>query len=310
MDLNKLNSYALDQRAHIESAVFNRQYPSTTYQSIVPIDTSADKNADTIVKKMLDAKGLAKWAGSESTDTPMVDFAMNYITHDIFTLDIGFKLNRRELARSIQANTNVSTERAGALKDVFERQMNRIALFGDSEKQMEGFYNSSDVTKIIAAKSIQELIADISVTGGAQDAVNFFAQIINGIQEGTLGIYRPDTICLPLSDYNLLKATLLPAAGTSTLLPFLEANLSVTFVPDVYLSAGTMKNIQGQSYLAKDRMVFYKKDMELVKLHMPQVLEAFTPYTNDQKVWNFVFEARTGGVEWRVPASALYVELP
>lgn len=310
MDINQLNSFALDQRAHIEKGVFSKKYPAIEYNRLIPIDSSADKNADEIVKKIMDAKGFAKWSGAASSDTPMVDFATTYITHKIYSRDIGFTVNRQELARSIQANTNVSTERAIALRDVFERDLNRIALFGDTTKKMDGFYNSEFVGVETVSTNITEIVEAISVTGGTQEAINFFASKINKIQEDTLAIYRPTHIALPLRDYNLLRSTIIPGGGTNTLLPFLESNLSVTFVPSIYLAKDVMKDpYTGASFLDADRMVIFTYDVDVVKFHMPQPLEAMVPYTNNQKVWNYVFEARIGGVEWRVPMTAKYFDL-
>jgi hypothetical protein len=309
MENLELGTYVLDQNAHIEPQVYAVKYPQLQYANIVSVDTGAPEWVDVIVKRTMDSSGEPKWMDSKGNVIPRVEIGTGVTTHPVYQLELGYDWAEGEIQRAMAAGVSLEADRAIAVGRSFEEKSNVIALFGDAEKKFDGMYNSPAVPLIASAPSIRNIVEAISVTGGMQEAVTYFQEKINKVYlEQTNSVYRPNAIAIPLRDLELLRATIIPGGGTATLLPYLEANLSVTFIGDILLGKGqTGKN--GEAFLTKDRMVVLTRDIDVAKFHLPMAMRFRAPYTNDQKNFHVDAMLRTGGVEIRIPDAMLYVEL-
>ncbi|EOS9415446.1 DUF2184 domain-containing protein [Yersinia enterocolitica] len=295
-------SFLVQQAAHIESEIYRLEYPQFKYSTLLPLDNSAPDWVKVVAFRSIDARGELQIFGSNSTDVPTVDIAMNQGFHEIKTAALGYTYSIEEIGFAMLNNVNLDAERGQAVRDVVEQGLNKIYLLGHSDIG-EGLYTSSNVGVEAATATLAELVAAIA-TKGTQPIIDFFGAAYNQVYlKNTVTVHRPNGFILPSEQHQLLMRTLLSTHNASnvTLLEFLRTNFKdMDFDDDILLAgAGAAK---------KDRLMVYKKDMRVVKGHDVMPLRFLAPATPDNVNFKVPAILRTGGTEWRIPKAAHYVD--
>ena len=110
-----------------------------------------------------------------------------------------------------------------------------------------------------------------------------------------------DTVLLPVAQYQIIANNLVSTAGTKTILQhILDANPYIKEIAQWYPLSTAGAN-------STTRMMCYRKDPEAVQLIVPQEFEMLPP---QERALAFVVNchARTGGVVFRYPLSAVYAD--
>lgn len=314
-DENALMSFAIDQRAIIEAETSKVEYPNTSYDQLIPIDYGSDPWADKVVRRVKDVRGSLKWGSPNNNDIPRVGVTYRMKDYDVYKREIGVQYTKEDLIRASQAGINLSSDQDEAAREISQQDLNIIALFGNVAKGMEGFFTSSLVPRLTAKSSIQAVCEAVTLTGGIQEAINFFWQPMQQVTlNQTKTIFRAQGIILSERDYGTLKATYLPASNT-TLLRFLEDNLSILFVPEWYLDHTTMPLADDPTIehigLSNDIMMIFRFDPKCCRFHLPMPFNFGPTYIErGGAVVKQDGMYRTGGTEFRIPMAYLYVDLP
>lgn len=290
-------SFLTSQAAHIEQEVYRIEYPQYKYSRLVPLDSSAPDWTQTVVFRAVDARGKLKKFGPNSTDVPTVDVGFKQGLHNVDTFALGYTFSIEEINFASLNNINLDAERARAVRDVTEGDLNRIYLLGDEEVG-EGLYTSGLVPVDTAAAQINTILDDpqaiISLFGGEYNKVYVD-------QTGT--VHMPTTFVLPTSVYQLLNRTVMGTNNASnlTVLGFLRMNFpDMEFVDDILLENAGVGGTR--------RMITYKRDMRIVKGHDVMPLQFMAPGTADNVNFRVAALTRTGGTEFRVPKAASYLD--
>lgn len=304
-------SFLIDQRAHVEKDVFYKKYPDFQYTRVLYVDTSAGEWADVVARKMIDGAGKPKWGGDLNNDIPRVDISTAMGSLFIYEKNLGYSYTQAEVIRASQTGIQLDSERAVLTRDLFEFDLNRIALLGDKEKKMHGFYNHEEIPVTNTGVSIKEMLASISVTSGMQEIVSFFSSGIAKVeQDQTNTIYSVSQITLPFRDYKLLNSAIIPGGGTNTILPYLEKNLGVKFVPEILMQYEKSDQFDDIIPMTKDRIMFGGKDKQKARFHLPRKLKYGMPYSpNGGRSWNVDGQIRSGGTEIRIPKAFHYFDM-
>lgn len=295
-------SFLQQQAAHIEAEVYRMEYPQYKYTDLVPLDQSAPDWTKTVMFRAMDARGRLKKLGPNSTDVPTVDVGLSQGFHEVGTYALGYTFSLEELNYSLLNNVNLDAERATAVRDVVEGDLNRIYLLGDQDAG-EGLYSSTQVPRVNAAGTIASLVADIP-TNGAQPLITLFGNEYDKVyRTQTNTVHRPTVFALPTSVHQLLMRTLLSTDNASnvTVLQFLQMNFpDMTFIDDI--------NLETAGNGGTTRMVTYKREMRVVKGHDVMPLMFLAPATADNLHFKVPAVVRTGGCEWRIPKAGSYLD--
>lgn len=297
--------------ATIETEVYRIEYPEYKYSSFVPLDTSAPNYAPQVGFRVLDYRGALKPYSAQSTDIPTTDVAAQTLWHPIQEFSNGYRYTIMELEQARLGNLQLDIERATAVRATTEKGLNQIFLSGALKDESgtdiayvgEGLYTGPSVHVSTAGAKLKDIIAK----GGdsvAQNVLNVFNDAYNKVYiDQTNTVHKPNTFVLPPSIMRLLGSTLLGPSNASnfTLLQFLKANYpDCTFEDDVLLEKA---GVNGSG-----RLVCYKKDIRVVKGHLPMPLQ-FMQMEGPQNMAFYVPAiCRTGGTEWRIPSAAHYVD--
>ncbi|MBZ7262479.1 DUF2184 domain-containing protein [Klebsiella oxytoca] len=303
--------FLVQQAAHIESSVYEKKYPNLKYTELVPLDSSAPDWVEVVMFQTTDARGELQFFGPNSTDVPTVDIAMGQGWHGIKTAALGYTYTLEEIGRARLYDQPLDARRATAVRDITERGLNKTYLWGKGVG--EGLYTSTNVTQELAGSTLQAMVAAIP-TLGTQPIIDFYGNMYNQVYlKNTQTVYRPTHIIHPPEQMQLLQRTLLSSHNASnvTLLEFLRQNFKdITFDDDILLSKSLLDQAGNPepTPLDEDRIVCYRKDMEVVKGHDVMPLMFLAPATADNINFKVPAIVRTGGTEWRIPKAAHYVD--
>lgn len=295
-------SFLQQQAAHIEQEIYRIEYPQYKYNQLVPLDPSAPDWSKTVIFRSMDTRGRLKKMGPNSTDVPTVDIGLDQGIHEISTFALGYTFSLEELNYALLNRVNLDAERAAAVRDVTEADLNRIYLLGDQDVG-EGLYTSTLVPTDSASETIDSLVAAIP-TDGAQPIITLFGNEYDKVYRSqTNTVHRPSVFALPTSTHQLLMRTLLSTDNASnvTVLQFLQMNFpDMEFIDDI--------NLEDAGAAGGKRMITYKREMRVVKGHDTMPLQFMAPATADNINFKVPALCRTGGVEWRIPNAGSYLD--
>lgn len=186
-------------------------------------------------------------------------------------------------------------QRVNAVRRSYEEKVNEMALFGDSNIGIEGFLNNTNVDKLNVTQTW------ISTTATPDEQLKVLNTAVTQMVKGTNMVEMPDTILMAFEDFRALSTTPRSSTSDTTVLEyFLQNDPYITQI----IPLNELDDFGGAN---KNRMVFYKRDPEKLRLHIPQVLEFFPPERRTLE-YEVASHARVMGTTIYYPKSILYVD--
>lgn len=261
-DVQAALGFVTSQRTHIETGVLKRPYPAIRYASLIPVDTSANPFAPSVTFFSQDAVGKAKFVNGKGDDIPLVNIQGSKFEQTVNMGGVGYSFSLEEIGAAQQLGRNLSADGAEAARMAYEQFVDEVAMVGDAQIGVEGLFNTTGITSVAAGKTFatstpQEILAEIN-------------GLLAGIMTSTQGIEMADTIVLPLEAYAQLATMQLASDSETTVLNFIQRANVYTVQTDQPLT------IVGDRRLT-DKAVIYRRDPQVLKLHMPMPLRFIPP---------------------------------
>lgn len=294
-------SFLLSQLTYIESKMYEKQYKSITYPSIIPVSNEAGEWAESVTYFFMDGAAIAEFVGTKSLNVPIAEIGTDKVTVPVELGATGYEYSDEELRQSIQLGRPLPQLKSNTARRAYEELAQRTAMTGDTTHNLPGFINNINVTAATVAdpgsgtewvnKDPDEILFDIN-------------DFMGDIFVDTLQVERADTLLLPTSQWNYIAGTPRSATSDTTILAWLIAN-------SPYLSSEgdvePIAELAGAGAGATDRMMAYTKDIDKVVFHIPMPLR-FTEPQRKGRGFEVPGEFKLGGVEFRYPGSARYAD--
>lgn len=298
--------FLIGQTSHIETQVWQKKYPELTYAEDVPIDNSAHPYATSVTYFSSDGKGKAEWLHGRGQDFPMVDVDRAKHETPVAMAGIGYDYTLEEIAQARMLSINLTADKAHYARRAYEEKCDGIAYVGDDQKGFKGLLNYPTVAAAEApagegaanttweTKTPDEILADIN---GA----------ISGMYVATNTIELADTVLLPLTSYLHISTRRLDSTRADTVLDhILRANI-YTMQTGKPLRIRARRELEDAGAGGTKRMVTYKRDPSVLKLHRPMPLQFLAA---QQHLTLFVVPGmfRLGGLDIRRPGAVRYTD--
>ena len=304
-----------EQAAHIEAGVYKTKYASIRYPTLVPIDTSAPDYTRTILHYVSDATGKPEFITGETTSIPLVDVSKRQITVTVELAAVGYHYSRRELAYAMATRQNLANDRAAAARRAAEEEIDSIVLYGDANKNWDGLFNqpSSTVTTTRAPQGAAAEAGD-SDSGRSWlvktplEVLRDINSLVTGMYVETRQIELADTIIMSLDAFSYLANTPIGDNVDKTILQFIrEANVfsAETGRPLMIRGIRGLETIEGAN---GHRLVAYKRDPQVLKLHLPQPFRFDEIYRSGPYTYLIPGSFALGGLEIRRPKAIRYLD--
>lgn len=286
------------QLEYIQARTYDQKFPPLKARRYIPVNNQVDNASDVYTFRAFSQFGVAKILASYSDDLPRADVKGQEFSVKVKALGSSYGYNIQEIRKSSKVGVDLDGKKATAARRAIEVLIDQMGFAGDGKTNAMGLANIPNAgsytvpngaggTATWATKTPLEILADLN---GIEN------KIVVDTKENEI----PDTLLLPLAQYQLIATTPMSATlpQTTILEYFLRTSQYVKNV-DVW------DKLVGAGAGGTDRMVCYRRDPDALELIVPQEFEQFPPQQENLE-WTVPCHARCAGVVAYYPLSISY----
>lgn len=299
-DAQAATSFIVSQRAHIETEINRTVYPDIQYPGLIPVDTSANPFTQTVTYYSSDMFGKAEWINGNADDIPIAGTERTAFKTSVYTAAIGYGFGWEEVNQAMRDGVNLQTEDAAAARRAYEEMVDRVALYGDTEKGFKGIANYTGVTVVAAPVGNWVSATDAQI-------LSDFNTLITGQGQATKYTSLADTLLMPIEALTLLGTRRL-GDTTINLLNWLMENNVYTQLTGQRLTIRTLRGLETAGAGSTRRIVAYRRDPQVLKMHIPMPHRFFPVFQDGPLHWVVPGVFRLGGVDIRRTSEVRYMD--
>ena len=294
---DEVGIYLARELETILARTYEVEYTDIIYSRLLPVSQEVAETAESYTYRIFDAQGSMKIIQDKASDLPRSDVLRKEVTAKVATIGGSFAYTVAEArAAATIPGMNLEQRRANAVRRSAEEKIQEIAFFGDSSVGLNGFFNSSEVDKVVPDK----WFTDAATT--TDEMIDLLNEPATRIVQNSRQKERPNTLLLPLDAYRKISTTPRSNSSDTTVLEFfLRTNPYITSVEPINELAAA------NSSLSKDRVIAYDRSPDKLQLHLPKTLE-FLPPVRQGLEFSVAAMAKVGGVSLYYPKSAIVLE--
>lgn len=287
------------QLTYVIKRTFDKKYPELKARLFLPPNYEVPEGAEAWSERGYNWAGMAKIISDYAADLPVVSALASETLHPLRTVGDAYFYSILDLAKAALSGVNIDAKLAFAAKRAIEMAFEQIAAVGNADAGLPGFLNNANVPLLTAAGG--DIVGGWS-TATPDQTLSDLNILGNKMSEQTSGVYTPDSLLLPLPQFNRIMS-----------LPFSDLNPKP--VGRLFLEQSTyIKNIDWWVPLNTanaagngPRAVVYKRDSEIVEL---MIMREFTQLPPIQKALAFLINcyAVLGGVSIHYPLGVMYAD--
>ena len=302
-------AFLIAQASYIEREVYKIQYPAIRYKALVPLDTSAHPWAPSVTFFSLDQVGQASWFNGRADDVPLANIVRAKYETPIEMGAIGYEFDMEELQQAQLLGRNLTADKADAAQFAAEKFIDNVAILGDPNVNYTGLINNPYVTVTTAAPTGTGSATQWSTKTTDQMLVDVNG-ILSGIWTGSNTVELADTLLMPLANWQIANDTRFDQIGITTLIEFLRTKNIYTAETGQPLTIKPVRGLDTAGAGGTARMVAYRRDPSVVKMHVPMPFQfvAGAPWRRGPMKWHVPGIFRVGGVDFRRPGAARYMD--
>ena len=300
-------AFLVDQAAHIEPEVYRTKYPDIQYHDLVPIDMSANEYASNVTHFSMDMVGRAEFINQRTSEVPTVEtHGARHIVR-VESIGAGYDYTLEEIGQAMMLGIALTTDKAMASRRAAEEFMDDLVLMGSEDQAWDGLLNSSLPTHSDAAnnaaassrfwnqKSGSEIIRDVN-------------SALSGLWAESRTVELADHVLLPPRPYEYIANTPRSDDSDMSIYEWIMKHNLYTARTGNRLTIREVRGLEAASETnGNGRLIAYRKDPTVLKLHLPMPLRYFAPQVRG---FRYVVPAmlRTGGLEIRRPKAIRYLD--
>jgi len=283
-----------------KSETYDIEYPELEARNILPVSMDVDPGAEFIRYEQYDQVGMAIVISSYNTALPRADVKGKEFISPIRSLGASYGYNIQEIRNAKYAGKPLERKKADAAKRAVRQKENDVFLFGDSAHKLNGFINHPNIsTTTFPADGTGSSI--LWSTKTPLLILRDLNKLVNYIPENTKKVEAADSLVMPLTAFNFLKAT--PIGDNADKSIWTRFQQDHPEIKNVY----TLTELETAGSGGTRRMLAYKKDKKKLTAEVPQDFEQL-----DVQPKGLEFEvpchARNGGVIVYYPLSVAYAD--
>lgn len=266
--------------AYVKAKSYDAKYAELKGLSLIPISTEAGAGVNEIIFHQYRGVGFAKVIADYAKDFPRVDIYGEEKAVKVKGIGDSYGYSIKEIRASQRTGKNLDQRRAITARRAHDEMMNRMALKSNVADGTFGLLDFPGITEVTlqadgtsssktwASKTPDQIVRDIN-------------DLVNAVMEPTSAREVPDTLLLPIAQYNDLASRRIGEAGEKTLMRYILDNSPYIKRID-WLSE--LKNFGAGG---TNRALVGRFDEEHLTLEIPQPFEQF--------------EAQQEGMEFTIP---------
>ncbi|OOF84434.1 hypothetical protein BKG93_07845 [Rodentibacter ratti] len=287
----------------VQSGINKTKYPDIVFPQFVFINSSGSELADEILSFSSDVTGDLD-SGLISMNTSVFDQVGVTFNHSKVPLVTWLKLvewHEFELRKAAALGVSVNTEKLYALNQNAHQTLQKVAFLGHArDTRLKGLLNSDQVE--VYKPKTKGKVGELDY----QKAVAFFEEIFLRSVEKTHRIAVPDTFAIDSADKAHLALLERPNSDKSAL-EWLEEKLRGAAGKTVEIEA-LPSNFGKLASEGKTRAMVYTNDKNYVEMNIPKSPTVLGAGKKDLVTYQSGLTMVFGGVNFKEPDAALYID--
>lgn len=264
LDAQAALGFVVSQASSIEREVMSIPYPEIRYAEMVPVDTSANPFAASVTFFTQDAVGRAKLMNGKGDDVPLANIMRTKFEQGILDAGIGYEFSLTEIGQAQMMGMSLPNDGAAAARLAYEQLVDEVTLNGADG--IEGLYNTTGIASAASAATF--------LVGTPAQVLGAINTALTAIMVDTNGADLANTVVLPIAAYAALATRQLDATSDVTIMDFIMRS-------NIYTARTGQPLLIVADHRLTTKMVVYKRDPSVLKLHMPMPLRFLPPqYVN------------------------------
>lgn len=307
-DAQQALGFIVPQQLRIETRVYETRYPSFQFEDLMYVNEDGDMWDIGSVFYSGDIAGKAEWFDTAAFDMPHADVSSTQFLRENYLAAIGYEWHLSDLRRAEKLGQNLPDRKARAARRVAQQFKYRIAILGNTQKNMTGLINNASVPRA-------DVAADGAGGGGGQTEWENKTpdQILRDINaalyapaNATYDAYVANTLLIPTSSAQYINGLRI-GDGADTLRKFIAENNAYTLeTGGLPLRIKHSRELETAGSGGTKRMMAYDRSEDVVQYHLPGDHTFLPVFQKAATVWEVGGIMNIGGVEFRVPKGAAY----
>lgn len=290
----------------IRTKVLKVEYPDLIGRTLIPMATDISSSTETYLYKVWDRAGRAKVGANDSDDAPRIDVTGKEYTGRIYPIIASYGWGLNEMREAMRTGTPLADMRVMAARAAIEDGIDGMLAVGHTGSAGEtnlltrGLINNPFVADGVgAANSRVQALGNWTAATSVATILGELNGLVSKVVTDSKTRFRPDTVVLPPSRYNVLAQKMVGVDNdTSILGSFLKNNPYIKSIEQWFA-------LEDAGVGGKDRAVVYRKDSLVLEGIVPLEFEQLPPQARN---YEFVVPclARSGGVKIYQPSAVIY----
>src|SRR5574344_1060760 len=231
---------------------------------LIPVDSTTAPGAETVTYEQYDSTGIAKIISNYADDLPTADVEGKEFTSRIKSIGSAYVYSKQDIRAARFAGKPLEQRKATAAIETHRQLINKLAFNGDADYGIQGLLTNANIPKAPVVAGAATTLTWVTKT--ADEILLDLNDAVADMLEQTKGVEIPDTIVMPIAQYNLIANKRMPDGDSNTVLNFFKGNnpgITVTWATE----------LKGAFTGGTDGFIVYKRDPMKLWAEMPMLTE-------------------------------------
>ena len=263
---------------------------------LIPVDSTTAPGAATVTYEQYDSTGIAKIISNYADDLPTADVKGKEFTSMIKSIGSSYVYSKNDIRAAQFAGKPLNQRKANAAVEAHRQLMNKLAFFGDAEYGIQGLLTNSNIPSAPVVAGAAATLAWAKKT--PDEILKDLNSAVSDMLDLTKGVEVPNTIVMPIAQYNHIATTARSANSDTTILEFFKGNN-----PGIEVMWAT--ELKGAFAGGTDGFIVYNRNPDKLWMEIPMMVE-MSPAQEKGLSYMVPCESKFGGVIVPYPLSVSF----
>lgn len=189
---------------------------------LIPVDSTTAPGARTVTYEQYDSTGIAKIISNYADDLPTADVKGKEFHSTIKSIGNSYVYSKDDIRAAQFAGKPLNQRKANAAVEAHRQLMNKLAFFGDAEYGIQGLLTNANIPNAPVVAGAATTLTWVTKT--PDEILKDLNSAVSDMLDLTKGVEVPNTIVMPIAQYNHIATTARSANSDTTILQFFKGN--------------------------------------------------------------------------------------
>ena len=231
---------------------------------LIPVDSTTAPGARTVTYEQYDSTGIAKIISNYADDLPTADVKGKEFHSTIKAIGNSYVYSKDDIRAAQFAGKPLNQRKANAAVEAHRQLMNKLAFFGDAEYGIQGLLTNANIPNAPVVAGAATTLTWVTKT--PDEILKDLNSAVSDMLDLTKGVEVPNTIVMPIAQYNHIATTARSANSDTTILQFFKGNN-----PGIEVMWAT--ELKGAFTGGTDGFIVYNRNPDKLFLEVPMMVE-------------------------------------